>query len=77
MKTLLACFITALITSASAFGAATWTQSSYGVLCKSTTDGIIGCLPTSGRGYGVGISRDMVAIYDIRRHRMVTTRYQP
>ena len=76
MKTLIAVIITAMITAGSAFGAASWTKTTDGVMCKSD-DGVIGCLPTTGRGYGVGISKDMVAIYDVRRSRMVTVRMQP
>jgi hypothetical protein len=78
MRTLIAVIITALVTAGSAFGAASWTKTSGGIMCK-TDDGIIGCIPTSGRGYGVGISRDMVAIYNVNRSQMVSgcIRMQP
>lgn len=77
MRTLVAVIVTALITSASAFGATSWQHSAGGITCRSANNGVIGCLPNSGTGYGVGISRNMVGIFNTRTEKMVAVRYQP
>lgn len=76
MKTLIAVIITALITSASAFGAASWSHMQNGVWCKSSGINTV-CIPTSAEGYGVGISRDAVMVMNLRTQKSVFQRYQP
>lgn len=72
--------LTALVTAAvliptSAYASAQWSHTSNGIWCKTSGVNTL-CIPTNATGYGVGISRDAVMIYDINRHRSVCQRYQ-
>ena len=66
MKIVIAVIITALITSAGAYGATSWNHVQNGIWCKTSGVNTL-CIPTSGRGYGVAISRNAAMLYDINR----------
>jgi hypothetical protein len=77
MKITIACIITALITAGGTFAStSSWSHVTNGIWCKTSGDSI-GCVPMSGRGYGVAINRNAVMVMNIRTEHSVFQRYQP
>lgn len=62
----------------SGLAASTWSQHTYGIWCKSDpgSRGIL-CIKESGSGYGVGITRQFVMVYNLDTGKRMYVRYQP
>lgn len=62
--------------TATAGASSFWAHTTKGITCKSGTAGIA-CVPTSGEGYGIGISRVGVLVVRVDTGRTIFSRYQP
>lgn len=54
-----------------------WSHTTNGVWCKTLGGNGIGCVLTSGKGYGVAISRDGVIVARASDGKVLFKRYQP
>ena len=80
MKRAIACLIAGVVLGSTSVGVAAtsgyWSHKQDGVWCKNS-GGNIACIPMSGDGFGVGISRDSVLVMNLDNSKTVFTRFQP
>jgi hypothetical protein len=80
MKRTIAGLLAGLIlgTVSTAVASSQWEHRTYGILCKSSvkTHSVI-CVPVKQHGYGVGISEDLVMIYNTRTTKIDYWKRQP
>jgi hypothetical protein len=88
MKRIIAGFVAGLVLATAGTGYAV-TQASQtsqgsqnihfrGIWCTTNSDtDSVACIPDNSRGYGIGISRDLVLVYNINTHRSSFQRAQP
>jgi hypothetical protein len=80
MKRAIAGLIAGLVLGTAGVGAAAsngyWQHKTDGVCCKNS-GGTIACVPMSGEGYGIGISRDAVMVMRASDSKTMFVRMQP
>jgi hypothetical protein len=80
IRIILASAVTAAIVAPLAGASALWSHRTDGVWCKTAkVSGQLAvlCVPETGTGYGVAISRNLLVVVDINKSQRVFSRRQP
>lgn len=75
LKVFLAVMVTAFVTSGAAMAVSSLWHAN-GVVCQPGGGGVV-CVQSTGKGYGVGISRKAVVIVRISDGKTIAARRQP